>query len=265
MSDGICRINEPEQEAVTLLTGSTRQAVGGPIMSPQSSHPHTIRKDLTGKVFGRLTVLYRTDRKTSQGFRLYWMCRCECGNETEVYRCKLTGGRTVSCGCRLKEIRAWFPTQSLKHGMSKGCKEFRSWASMRGRCCNQQNHKFPIYGGRGIKICDRWMESFQNFYDDMGQAPSKLHSIDRIDVNGDYCPENCRWAVAAQQSDNKTNTVRLTWNGVTRTVTEWSRIVGVQRMTIKARLKYGWSVDSALSTPVDTTKRKRGKNHGPVV
>jgi hypothetical protein len=122
---------------------------------------------------------------------------------------------------------------------------------MRSRCSDKKNAKYPNYGGRGIKVCERWANSFSNFYEDVGPSPSARHSIDRIDVNGDYCPENCRWATPAQQADNKTNTIRLTCDGVARTATEWARIFGVSRMTIIARIKkYGWDTDKAIKTPV---------------
>lgn len=225
----------------------------------QSVNAHTIRKDITGKVFGKLTVICRTDRKDSQGTRLYWLCQCECGKESEVHRCKLVGGHTTSCGCVRDEWRKHgFQKLWTKHGMSgkSRTKEFNSWIGLRSRCYDKKNAKYPRYGGRGIKVCERWIDSFINFYNDVGPSPSASHSIDRIDVNGDYCPENCRWATPAQQADNKTNTIKLTCGGVTRTVTEWAKVTGIPRMTIMARIRnYGWDVDKAILTPVRGRKQ----------
>jgi hypothetical protein len=223
-------------------------------IAPFAEGEHTVRKDITGKVFGKLTVICRTNRKNSQGTRIYWLCRCECGKETEVHRGKLSQGHTTSCGCVQSEWRKrGFRKLWIKHGMSgkSRSREFNCWTGMRSRCSDKKNAKYPNYGGRGIKVCERWANSFSNFYEDVGPSPSARHSIDRIDVNGDYCPENCRWATPAQQADNKTNTIRLTCDGVTRTATEWARIFGVSRMTIIARIKkYGWDTDKAIKTPV---------------
>lgn len=146
--------------------------------------------DLTGKTFGRWTVLRRTENK---GVRSAWMCRCECGNERAVVGNNLVRGITVSCGCHRKEVL-------IKHGYT-GRSEYSSWQGMKDRCLNPNSASYPDYGGRGIMVCERWL-SFENFLEDMGPKPSKKYSIERIDVNGDYEPGNCKWATQTEQNHN---------------------------------------------------------------
>ena len=206
-----------------------------------------VRVDLTGRIFGRLTVLYRTERKSSQGFMVYWMCMCKCGELKEVHRCKLTGGGTKSCGCLNTEQRK---TNCRTHGMS-GRTELTIWRGMLSRCYDKRVEKYPIYGGRGIRVCRRWRNSFLAFYEDMGDRPSPNHSIDRINNDGDYSPENCRWATPKEQSYNRRKTLRFTWEGIARTADEWSIITGIPSGTIRYRIRgYGWTVEKALTTPV---------------
>lgn len=144
--------------------------------------------DLTGQVFGRLTVLRRIDRK--------WLCVCLCGNTRDVFAENLKAGRTQSCGCFNQERRR--ETHSTHRMVDTP--EYRSWACMRDRCQRPNHEHFKYYGGRGISVCERW-QKFENFHADMG--PSKGLTIDRIDVNGNYEPSNCRWATREQQQANK--------------------------------------------------------------
>lgn len=139
--------------------------------------------------------------------------------------------------------------------------EHNSWYSLRSRCRNPKDHAFHNYGGRGIKVCERW-ESFENFLADMGPRPSPKHSIDRIDVNGDYCPENCRWATRQEQNSNRRDCHYLTHNGETLTVYEWARRTGLSDGAIRYRMKQGWSVAKTLTTPATITgKRHREESH----
>ena len=150
-----------------------------------------------GKKYNMLTVVEPCVHRN----RRHYKCECECGGHSIVIGHSLISGHTKSCGCLIGG--------NLKHGMS-GTAEHETWMSMKYRCSNENNTYYHIYGGRGIKVCERWAESFQNFYDDMGPKPSPDHSIDRIDVDGNYCPENCRWATYHQQQVNKQSSREVT-------------------------------------------------------
>lgn len=134
--------------------------------------------------------------------------------------------------------------------------EYNAWINIKARCYNINNPRYASYGGRGIKVCEKWKHSFDNFLTDMGERPSDKHSIDRIDNDGDYTPENCRWATMTRQQNNKKDNTYLTHNGMTLSLADWARKVGINQVTLSARLtKRGWSVEKALSTPVKN-------NHG---
>lgn len=133
--------------------------------------------------------------------------------------------------------------------------EFEAWSGMRKRCANPNKHDWERYGGRGITVCDRWLNSFQNFLDDMGRRPSKNHSIDRIDNSKGYSPENCRWATRIDQQRNRRSNRMLTHKGQTLCVVAWSEIVGNSSKTILNRLNRGWTVAMALETPNKKTHR----------
>ncbi len=157
--------------------------------------------DLAGRKIGRLTALRVSADNQHQGGRLKWDCRCDCGTTTSVMsRSLLRPNHTTSCGCR--QGSANFKHGSCRQG--KVTREFRKWSAARGRCYTTTDKKYPIYGGRGIKMCDRW-RSFSAFLDDMGPCPAGL-TLERIDVNGNYEPNNCRWATKTDQSRNKRTT-----------------------------------------------------------
>ena len=160
------------------------------------------RLDLTGQRFGRLTVVRLHAMK---GYEAIWECRCECGTLCYPTRHNLRAGNHASCGCLRRELGA---QKTLTHGASRRGRhspEYRTWSSAKARCFNQRNKRFTEYGGRGITMCDRWVDDFQAFLDDMGPRPHG-HSLDRINVDGNYEPGNCRWATSLDQARNKTTT-----------------------------------------------------------
>lgn len=205
--------------------------------------------NLKGEVFGRLTVIEKGDPHfTKSGHRrVMWVCLCECGNTTSVWTAKLRNGHTRSCGCLHKDGVKEF---ALTHGHKKDgktTKEYRAWASMKNRCNNPNNSKYPIYGGRGIAVCERWGE-FVNFLEDMGVAPTPKHSIDRIDTNGNYEPSNCRWATPQEQANNLRTNVVLEYGGEKMTITEWAERLATTRATIRMRLRRGWSIGQIVES-----------------
>lgn len=196
--------------------------------------------DLTGQRFGRLIALERVDAPGESR----WNCRCDCGGEKTVLAYNLRIGATQSCGCLHRErIRAANTTHGHTTG-GKSSRTYRSWRHMRERCTNPKDQDYPNYGGRGIAVCERW-KTFENFLADMGETPVG-RSIDRIDVNGDYEPGNCRWATNREQSLNTRSNRILTVNGQSRPMVEWAELMGLSPATILKRLKRGWSIEEAV-------------------
>lgn len=154
-------------------------------------------------------------------------------------------GRVSSCGCLYRETRR---AAGIKHGLSR-TREFVSWVHARGRCYNPRNAKFRRYGGRGIVMCDRWRESFEAFLADMGPCPEG-YSLNRIDNDGPYAPENCEWATAVTQSNNRRTSARVTFDGATRTVAEWERRLGWRPGALKRRMQRGWTLHDAFTRPL---------------
>lgn len=202
--------------------------------------------DLTGQRYGRLYVVgYVGVRKN----KTHWLCLCDCGQHTTVESSSLRSGHTQSCGCYSLEVARKKGKANATHGMTH-TSEYGTWYTMRNRCENPKATGYRIWGGRGIKVCDRW-QKFENFFADMGPRPSPKHSIDRIDNDGDYCPENCRWATWTEQMNNKRTNRYITYQGVTHSLSEWSRVLGIKYTTLKQRIyKRKWSIERAFSSPV---------------
>lgn len=201
--------------------------------------------------FGRLVVVAESGRIRKE---VAWRCRCECGKEIISAGFNLRSGNTTSCGCRVDEVRKTL-TFKPRHGMSDS-RIHRSWISMRRRCEKPADTAYVNYGARGIKVCDRW-KLFENFALDMGPMPDGM-TLERIDVNGNYEPRNCRWATMAEQSRNTRRTLRMTVDGVERLVSEWAEKSGIGYSTILYRLRKGWNPSDVVRTPV------RGKAAHPV-
>ena len=167
-------------------------------------------KDETGKKYGRLTAINHYQKTSQNGkIRTYWVCICDCGNTKHICADNLRRkGRTPSCGCYKSEF---FSKNTSTHRLT-GTRVYRSWSSARQRCINPNDNNYIHYGARGIKICERW-NSFEVFLKDMGNPPSLNHTIERIDVNGNYEPNNCKWATPKEQARNKTNTKFYEYKG----------------------------------------------------
>jgi hypothetical protein len=193
------------------------------------------RNDLTGKVFGRLTV-------ASDAERDLWLCKCSCGGEKLVSTKQLNAGKTASCGCLLHDRLV---ARNRTHGLSK-TPTYRSWKDMRARCNNPNDSDYKDYGGRGIKVCERWSD-YPAFLADMGERPAGK-TIDRRDTNGNYEPDNCRWADAQTQANNKRSNRVIEIDGKQQTLQQWCREIGIERTKVSYRLQQGFSLQDAFSS-----------------
>lgn len=220
--------------------------------SNQFRRPYNF-KDMTGQKIGRLTFLpmFRKNRCK----RIEWLCECDCGNIYWAIGTTIRYGLVQSCGCWKSEVTV---KRNLTHGMTfrgKTSKEYMIWACIVQRCTNPKNKRYPSYGGRGIKMCERWRHSPSLFVEDMGPRPSERHSVERIDNDGNYEPSNCKWADDYEQANNSRQNVFMTFNGKTQTVAEWSREQfvaeqGITMFRIRGRLAWGWTDEEALTVPL---------------
>jgi len=210
------------------------------------------RQDLTGKQFGRLTVIEASQNKTAAR-GMIWLCKCDCGTIKEIAARSLITGMTVSCGCYNKEV---ILAKNTKHGYH-GTPTYKSWDKMIQRCSNPKSEGYELYGGRGITVCDEWKD-FANFISDMGERPSNLHSIDRIDTNGNYKKENCRWATSFIQANNTRRNTKIEYNGHVYTIAELARIYNVKYDTLYCRIMvFKWNIDNALNISVSHSNCKK--------
>lgn len=202
-------------------------------------------KDIEGETFSRLYILGYAGKV---GKNLYWYCRCVCGKIVKVGSGNLKNGNTTSCGCfKIRNTKE----KNSTHGHSRGyvtTPTYRTWVNMINRCSNPKTIHYHNYGGRGIKVCDRWLK-FENFLEDMGEKP-KNTTIERIWNDGNYESGNCRWATYKEQNNNRRSNHFLTFRGKTQTIAQWSREIEVNGSTLFDRINNGWTVERALTTPV---------------
>ena len=197
--------------------------------------------DLTGQRFGQLLVIERAEDKTTGSKpKTMWRCLCDCGKETVVWGSSLTQGTTVSCGCKKR-----------KHGFANKERLYETWQNMKRRCNNPRNKRYKQYGARGIKVCAEWEHdyvAFRNWAMSNGYADDL--TIDRIDVDKGYSPDNCRWVGAKIQANNMTRNRFITFRGKTMTLSQWAEELGLSYGVINHRIQRGWDMDKIANTPV---------------
>lgn len=191
---------------------------------------------MTGQTFGLWTVLRFAGHR---GNVTRWVARCKCGTEKEVFRRHLIHKESTSCGCG--------PTAHRRSHQMSHTPDYQRWLSMFRRCYETNNPKYPAYGGRGIVVCERW-HKFENYFADMGRKPKGM-SLDRIDNDGPYSPENCRWASPQQQARNTQKSRYITFKGETLCLREWELRMGGSGSIVGSRLRRGWTIEAALTTP----------------
>lgn len=201
----------------------------------------------SGDRFGRWVVLADTHHSQDADGNYVWLCRCDCGTTRTVPAVRLRRGKSNSCGCLRRE-------RQTKHGAAARANgadiTYRAWSAMIYRCHNESSPNYPDYGGRGIQVCERWRNSFHAFVADVGRRPSQDYSIDRFpDNNGNYEPGNCRWATHTQQQRNKRSNKLIEYAGEIHCVADWAERVGLPVRCLALRLRKGWDVGRALTTP----------------
>ena len=212
--------------------------------------PHRLSAtDRVGERHGRLVVLFRAENKVepSGATRAQWRCICDCGKGLTVTGHALAKGNTRSCGCLLRDTRK----SEATHGMYRSA-EYRIWKAMKQRCTNPSHGHYDRYGGRGITVCDAWME-FDGFFRDMGNRPEGA-TLERVDNDKGYEPGNVIWASRLAQANNRITNSKLEFRGRELTVAEWSRVTGLNSRAIAKRIASGWSVERALTEPLSRRK-----------
>lgn len=200
--------------------------------------------DLTGRKFGRLVVICRA---ANIGRKTAWLCKCDCGNTKVSTMSNLKSGHVTSCGCAWKDIVPPLNKDLNTRHAESGTQLYRAWTNMRYRCNTPTCQCYKNYGGRGITICKEWGE-YESFRDwALNNGFMEGLSIDRIDVDGNYEPSNCRWVSDKTQQNNKRNNVTLTFGGQTHTLQEWSEMTGINWTTLKRRINAGWNTEDTLT------------------
>lgn len=199
--------------------------------------------DLSGQRFGKLTAIQCVGRTEAR--QAIWRCKCDCGNEKDVRASCLRNGDARSCGCLQRMVSKEVNT---KHGEAHS-RLHHIWSSMKGRCHNPKSHAFEHYGARGIIVCDEWQE-YTNFRDwAIANGYTEGLSLDRIDNDKGYSPDNCRWTTMKEQSNNRRSNHVITFEGETHTLEEWAKIKGLKYGTLSSRInRYHWSIEKALAT-----------------
>lgn len=205
---------------------------------------------MIGKRFGRLVVVKLTENRK---YNKIFECICDCGKTKHVFQGNLRRGFTVSCGCLHSEE---LKKRSTTHGLTQS-KTYSAWTDMKTRCLNPNHIGYLDYGGRGITVCDRWLESFENFLADMGEIPFKGAQLDRIKNSEGYSPDNCKWSTRSENARNKRSSVFLTFEGRTLTVVEWSEVTGIKKSILYNRLYLHWTTERLLTQPTQSLSGKR--------
>lgn len=197
--------------------------------------------DLTGQKFGRLTVIKKVG--CSKNKSILWLCKCDCGNEVVVTSNNLRTGNSTSCGCFAREIRK---KRCTIHGF-RNARIYNIWRAMKQRCYNKNSKNYKNYGGRGIIVCNQWLKDFKSFYDwSMQNGYSDNLSIDRINVNGNYEPNNCRWITLQEQNNNRRSNNNLTIGNKTQNLSEWCKDLNINRHKIYTLMKKGYNCYNAI-------------------
>lgn len=215
--------------------------------------------DRVGHRYGRLLVVEPAESavEPSGRNRARWLCQCDCGNVKIIRGTDLQSGRTVSCGCYLHEVLIETKTTHGEGARNTRTPEYRVWAGMIRRCTCENDKFFDCYGARGIAVCDRWRTSYENFLSDMGRRPSRRHSLDRIDNDGDYEPTNCRWATPKQQCRNQRRTIFIEVDGEKVSLQDACERFGQPVPRVKTRIfKLGWDVRRALTARRENKGRR---------
>jgi hypothetical protein len=209
------------------------------------------RTDHTGNKYNYLTAI-KFDHYDDKSHSSMWLFLCDCGNEKVLSANNVRTGHTKSCGCYNSKVAS---ARMKTHGRSK-TREYDTWLNMNRRCRDKNNTAYKNYGGRGINVCDSWRESFENFLNDMGKAPSSKHTIDRINNDGGYGPENCRWATREQQNNNYSRNIFIDIDGKRQSLKKWCDELGLLYQTTRQRIKtLGWTPEEALGFKEPANRR----------
>ena len=201
-------------------------------------------KNLTGQRVGRLTVISKEPNTNPKDKHAMWLCVCDCGNTKKVASHHLKKGSVKSCGC-------------ISHKKSN-THIYKVWVHIKGRCYDAKHKHYKYYGGRGITVCDEWRSNFQAFYAwAMDNGYKENLTIDRVDNNKGYSPDNCRWVTMKEQANNKRNNIVITFNNKTQTLAQWAIELNIKQNTLLYRLRRGWSVERAFKTKVQRYSSKR--------